>query len=284
MGALNVLISIALCPQLQAGGPIQANPAEVPINPLGQYLFERTTSLDNLGVVIPVRLESERVKHKVLLPFGDCDSLLAWKINQLKQAIDPSQIFVSTEADQLKRIAFDCGVRVHHRDPKLAVGNAKPFREIITGIVSGIEFEHIAWVTVVVPLMGPEMYRQAFDAYGYHVVGAGAATPSADATGSENSHDSLVSVNMLKDYLWDDQGALNYKADRNHVVSQNLPNIYRVTNGLYMRPRADILQNEYFIGANPYRHVVEKAAGIDIDHYEDYEMAMAMMQVRSNAG
>lgn len=218
----------------------------------------------DLGIVIPVREGSTRIKDKVVLPFTKGLNLLEWKIEQLKKVVPPENIYVSTDSVKLKKIATERGVSIHHRDPYLSKGHIAPFYQIITGIVKDIPLPHIAWVTVVVPLMKPEEYRDGFNKYFEKVV-------------EEKTHDSLVSVNLLKEYFWDEEKPINYKADKNHTVSQDLPNIYRVTNGLYMMPKKKMLEREYFLGKHPYKHIVNKMAGIDIDEWEDYEFSLAML-------
>jgi len=216
----------------------------------------------DLGVVIPVRLGSSRVSQKALLPVGkDKISLLAWKIRQLKKVIPAENIYISTEADTLKDIAFEEGVRIHEREHFLADGHKASFSEVIVGVVKDIPHEHIAWVTCVVPLMSPQEYLQGFREYEKHVI------PES------TEYNSLVSVNLLKEYFWDEEGAINYSATKEHTISQELPNIFRVTNGLYMAPKSQILNNEYLLGDKPFKSCVSKIAGIDIDEYEDYEMA-----------
>ncbi|WP_394986375.1 hypothetical protein [uncultured Helicobacter sp.] len=134
------------------------------------------------------------------------------------------------------------------------------------GIVRDIEFAHIAWVTAVVPLMKPREYQEAFRIYAKCVVG-------------EQRYDSLFSANLLKEYFWDSFKPINYQANRHHTISQELPDIFRVTNGLYMRDRESILKDGYFLGKNPYRFCVSKLAGIDIDEYEDYEIARTLLSL-----
>lgn len=220
----------------------------------------------DLAAVIPVRLGSSRVSQKALLEVGeDKISLLAWKIRQLKKVMPSDNIYVSTEADELKAIAKEEGVQIHHRDAYLADGHKASFSEVIVGVVKGIPHEHIAWVTCVVPLMSPQEYLQGFREYKEKVI------PEV------SSYDSLVSVNLLKEYFWDDEKAINYSPTKNHTISQELPNIYRVTNGLYMAPRSKMLEKEYILGDNPYKSCVSKIAGIDIDEYEDYEMARSLV-------
>lgn len=219
----------------------------------------------NIGVVIPVRLGSSRLKEKAILPFEN-SNLLEWKIKQLKQIISNKNIFVSTENDKLKIIASKNNVQIHHRDFYLADGHKASFSEVITGIVKDIPFEHIAWVTAVVPLMSPKEYKKAFETYVEEII-------------KKKNCDSLFSANLLKEYLWDENQTINYQANKNHTISQELPNIYRVTNGLYMRDKKSILEEGYFLGKNPNKFVVSKIAGIDIDDKEDYEIAKSLLNI-----
>jgi len=222
----------------------------------------------DLAAVIPVRLGSSRVSQKALLEVGEENiPLLAWKIRQLKQVMPRENIYVSTEADVLKEIARNEGVNIHNRDEYLADGHKASFSKVITGVVKDIPHEHIAWVTCVVPLMSPQEYLQGFREYKQHVIPM------------QSDFDSLVSVNLLKEYFWDDNQAINYSATKNHTISQELPNIYRVTNGLYMAPKSLMLEKEYLLGTNPYKSCVSKIAGIDIDEYEDYEIARDLIGI-----
>ena len=222
----------------------------------------------DIAAVIPVRLGSSRVSQKALLEVGEEKiSLLAWKIRQLKKVLSTDNIYVSTEAEVLAQIAVQEGVKVHNRDQYLAEGHKASFSEVIVGVVKDIPHEHIAWVTCVVPLMSPQEYLQGFREYYDHVI------PES------SSFDSLVSVNLLKEYFWDDEKPINYSATKKHTISQELPNIYRVTNGLYMAPKKLMLEKEYLLGSNPYKSCVSKIAGIDIDEYEDYEMARDLMGI-----
>lgn len=221
-------------------------------------------SFENISVIIPVREGSSRVKNKVLLPFHEDFNLLEWKIDQLKKVQQSNRIIISSNSENLKRIAFNMGVEYHDRGDYLSVGHNASFSEVITGIVKDIQTDHFAWITVVVPLMSPEDYIEAFHLYVSEVL-------------KSKKYDSLFSANLVKEYLWSDNKPLNYEASRNHTISQNLPDIFRVTNGLYMRDKESTLAQGYFLGQMPKYHIVSKMAGIDIDEWEDYEFAKAML-------
>lgn len=222
-------------------------------------------SMLDLAVVVPARRGSSRIAEKCLLPFGDHDTLIEWKLSQLVKVIDPARIYLSSEDPMFLDMADRFGVSRHHRDPRLAIDHIAPFRDVITGIVREIPHRHIAWATVVCPLMSPQEYCNAFAAYRAQVL--------------DGPKDSLLAVNPAKDYYWSQTGALNYEATRNHTISQELPEWFKVTNSLYMAPRSQILEREYFLGDNPVLQSLSKLAGVDIDFIEDYEIARALYSV-----
>jgi N-acylneuraminate cytidylyltransferase len=228
------------------------------------------TSLDQISVVIPVREGSSRVRDKIYMPFGENKNLLEWKVAQILEIHPRNRIFLSSNASKVSEIADAMGVNFLPRSDYLCDGHKASFSEVITGIVADVPTPYFAWVTVVVPLMHPKEYLEGFQRFLKHVV-------------SHRSHDSLVTVNSLKEYLWGSDGPVNYRADKNHTISQELPNLFRVTNGLYMRTKEDTLREGYFLGQCPYMHTVGKISGIDIDEPEDYEMAVALKQIYDRA-
>lgn len=214
---------------------------------------------EDITFIIPVRENSSRVKEKIYLTIGG-KTLLEWKIIQL-QLVDPNiKILVSSNSERVKKIAQEYGVGYHDRTDYLSIGHQASFSEVITGIVKDIKTSHFAWITVVVPLMSPKEYLQGVLLYEQKVI-------------KEKVNDSLVSVNLLKEYFWDDNKPINYKADKNHTISQELPNVFRVTNGMYMSSKKETLERSYFLGPNPVKHEVSKLAGVDIDEVEDYKIS-----------
>jgi CMP-N-acetylneuraminic acid synthetase len=228
------------------------------------------TDKSDISVVIPVREGSSRIENKIFLPFGENKTLLEWKIEQMLEFHPPERVFLSSNSARVESVASDCGINYIRRDDYLCDGHKATFSEVITGIIKDIPTEHFAWATVVVPLMAPSEYSEAFSIYMEEVV-------------EKSLFDSLVSVNLMRDYLWGEDGPLNYRADRYHTISQDLPNIYRVTNGLYMSSKTQALRLGYFLGPNPRKHLVSKISGIDIDEAEDYEMACALKSLYPQA-
>ena len=139
---------------------------------------------DDLAVIVPARRGSSRIAEKCLLPFGDQPTLIHWKLSQLVKVIDPARIYLSSEDDEFLAIAEKFGVPQHKRARRISIGHEAPFRDVITGIVSEIDHEHIAWATVVCPLMTPREYADAFAAYAQQVIGGGKGFAAGGEPGS----------------------------------------------------------------------------------------------------
>ncbi len=219
----------------------------------------------DLGVIVPVRRGSSRIAQKCALPFGEETSLIEWKLKQLLAVIDAERIYLSSEDEGFLEIGARLGVSLHQRARHLAVGHTAPFRDVITGITADIAHQHIAWCTVVCPLMPPREYCEAFRDYHEQVIGG--------------AHDSLLGVLPEQEYVWSKQGPLNYEASRNHTISQDLPQWFKVTNSIYMAPRKLVLEREYFLGENPFLKPLSKLSSIDIDYLDDYRFARALYSI-----
>lgn len=216
----------------------------------------------DIAAIIPARKDSTRLINKNGLPFGNQPSLIAWKITQLLDVLPANRIYLSTESDEYQKIGASFNINIHKRPAILADEQVSSFSDVLAGVISDINHQHIAWCTVTSPLMSPSEYNASFNAYQTHVI--------------EGSHDSLMGVNLLKEYLWKEDGALNYDASAGHVYSQHLPNIYRLTNSIHIRDRESILQDKYHTGKNPYKMPLSKLAAVDIDYQDDYDMALAL--------
>ena len=211
--------------------------------------------------IIPVREGSQRLKNKNILPFGE-SNLLIHKIRQLKQVSSIDSIVVSSDSDIMLEMADKEGVKTHKRALEYSDDKTRSFNEVVENVVLGAEGDHILWTPCVCPMLDSINFENAIKTYKNEVV-------------SNDYYDSLISVKLVKEYFWDEEKPLNYTMEH-HVISQQLPNWYSVTNGLYMAPRQLMLERKYFCGYTPFLFEVNKIAAIDIDDEYDLEMARAI--------
>lgn len=225
--------------------------------------------MKDLIIVLPVRINSSRIKEKALQKFGDT-SLIEWKLNQLSEvvssgALSAEQILVTTDSNDIIAFAKARGFRTHLRDEFYSNGHQASFSDLVAHIAEVVKstttYKHIAWTYCVTPFHGASLYEKCFKEY-FEALNEG--------------YDSLVAVNKMLEYFWLESGPL-YSADKHHPYSQDLDPLYRVTNSLYIASVEVMLSCRYFLGYNVYKSIVPKIAGIDIDTYEDLEIARHMI-------
>jgi N-acylneuraminate cytidylyltransferase len=215
--------------------------------------------VNDITAVIPVRAGSRRLKNKNIAPFAGTNLLLN-KIEQLKKVPELSRIVVTSDSDVMLQMAKEAGVLTHKRAPEFCDETTKTFGEVVRHVAESVEGEHILWATCTSPLVFPKIYSQAIKEYGEAL---------------ENGFDSLVAFEKIKRYLWDDNGPINYELGLKHVPSQELPDLYIVTDGILLAPRQKMIEWSYFHGRNPYKFIVDKRTAVDIDDGLDLATARA---------
>lgn len=213
----------------------------------------------DITAIIPVRAGSRRLKNKNIRPFGGTN-LLIWKIRQLKKVKEISRIIVSSDSDTMLEMARKHGVIGHKREEIFCDDISVPFGEVAKNICENIDGEHVIWSPCVCPLVEPKHYSGAINTYFEKL---------------KKGYDSLLSVEPFKKFLWDEKGPVNYKLGKGHVISQNLPTYYFMSNGIFIAPRKKMIEWFYFHGPKPYKYELPKRACVDIDDELDLCTARA---------
>jgi N-acylneuraminate cytidylyltransferase len=86
------------------------------------------------------------------------------------------------------------------------------------------------------------------------------------------SHDSANTVGLVKDYLWLDNKPLNYDVTKVQN-SQDLPDVMKLTFGISIISRKDMLERKSVIGSNPLFYVIDETEEVDVDTPLDFEFA-----------
>lgn len=219
--------------------------------------------MNKITAIIPVRAGSTRLKNKNIAPFAGTN-LLVNKINQLKQVKEIDRIVVSSDSDLMLSMAEAVGADTHKRAPEFCDEKTKTFGEVVRHIAESVDGDDILWATCTSPLVFPKDYREAIAAY-YEAL--------------KNGYDSLMSVESFKRYIWNEEGPLNYELGLKHVPSQQLPTMYFVTDGILIAPRHKMIEWSYFHGRHPFKFLVDKRTGCDIDDGLDLACARAWLDM-----
>lgn len=212
--------------------------------------------------VIPVREGSRRLPGKNTFPFGE-SNLLVNKIQQLKSCTLIDEIVVTSDSDKMVEMAKEQGVQTHKRAIEYCDEVTKTFGEVVAHVASSVVSEHIVWATCTAPLVQPEDYDNAIQEY---------------LLGLNDGFDSLMSVEPFKRYIWNEKGPLNYELGIKHVPSQQLEQLYFVTDGILIAPRLKMIEWKYFHGVNPKKFILDKIKCVDIDDKLDLLVAQSWLK------
>jgi CMP-N-acetylneuraminic acid synthetase len=213
--------------------------------------------------VIPVRAGSRRLPNKNIAKFAG-SNLLVNKIRQLKRVKSITNIVVSSDSLEMLKMAADEGASTHQRELKYCDEKTVPFGGVVKHICENVPGEHVIWATCTAPLVDEGIYEDAISIY---------------QRALDEGFDSLMSVEPFKRYVWNEQGPLNYQLGLAHVPSQQLEQLYFVTDGILIAPRKKMLEWSYFHGTNPYKYVLSRKASVDIDDEWDLAVARAFLDM-----
>lgn len=216
----------------------------------------------SLTAVVPVKAHSSRLPGKNLLPFGGTN-LLLHKIEQLKQVEEVDDIVVSSDSDEMLKMAEEAGVTALKR-PKEYADESVPFGMFLEYLSNILPNDHVMWACVTSPLVEPWLYRRAIKLY---------------FEGLEGEFDSLITVEPMRTYFMDEDGPLNFETGLAHKNSERLNPVYHFTNGINIAPKKKLAEWHYNYGSNPYRLMVGKREAVDIDDAYDYACALAMAEL-----
>jgi N-acylneuraminate cytidylyltransferase len=174
-------------------------------------------------------------------------------------------VVVSSNSEEMLQMALDEGVGAHRREDKYCDEFSVPFSEVVKHVCEHIPGDYVLWAPCVSPLVEPHHYAEAINVYL-----------------QDTEHDSLVTVRKFKEYLWDEHGSVNYDAGKGHLPSQELPDMWLITNGMFLARRKNMIAWEYLLGKKPYKYEVDKRAAIDIDDDIDYVVAKALYAMESH--
>lgn len=207
----------------------------------------------DINVLIAVRGGSKRVPKKNVRPFCG-SSMLRLKVEQALRLKDVSDVVVTSEDQEMLDIAESLGATPMKRDPFYA-SDTVPMGDVYVHLASSLNCKDILWAPVTSPLVKDETMQGCIDIY-------------KDLT----NYDSVVTTNIIKEYLWLDDKAINYDP-KNHPRSQDLPDIYALNFAVNILPRELMIKNKNILGDKFYAYMLDEIEAVDVD--TEYEFLLA---------
>ena len=196
-------------------------------------------------------LVTHTVKNKNIKPFANT-TLLDIKIETLKKVQGIDDIIVSSDSQEMLKIAKEHDVNVHIRDEYFAsneVNNSDFMQNLSTIVDEG----HIMYSPCTSPLLSSETITEIVSKY------------------KNNKLRNIVTVTTQKHHMWLNGKPLNYDPT-NAPNSQDLPDIYSINYGCCILSKDDLYKHKNVV-VEPTFHITNEIESIDIDTEFDFIIA-----------
>ena len=208
---------------------------------------------------LPCRAGSERVPEKNTKIFAGIDGgLLTIKLNQLLKTKLIDKIILSTNDIKVIEIANNISNRIiiDERPDSLAMSSTST-DDLINYLPSVVKSGHILWTHTTSPFITNEIYDKAIEIYLKNL--------------NEGLNDSLMTVNKLQTFLWNEKGSINYdRSIEKWPRTQTLPELFEINSGIFINSVEGYKKNKDRIGLNPFLMNTKGYTSFDIDWPEDF--------------
>lgn len=215
---------------------------------------------------LPCRKGSERVPKKNIRPIGGYrHGLLEIKLNQLLATRRIDHIILSTNDPDViayARTLESDRLEVRPRADELSSSSTST-DQLIEYAGTQVDHGDLLWTHVTSPFLTAQHYDGMIDEY---------------LRRRQEGYDSLMSVTELRGFLWNGTGPVNYdRSIEKWPRTQTLEPLYEINSAVFLAP-IDLYRHRHDrIGETPYKYVLDKIQGFDIDWEEDFLIAEAML-------
>ena len=212
-----------------------------------------------ITVFLPTRKGSERIKNKNTKKFAGIEGgLTKIKLNQLLKCKLIDKIILSTNDPEIIDIGRKTSniIEIDERDNYLCRSETKT-DELINYVPEIIKEGHVLWTHVTSPMFDPVEYDKAIKMYMKIIKG--------------EIYDSLMTVNKIQNFLWDNQGPINKSSKlEKWPRTQTIDPIFEVNSAMFLNSIENYKLYKNRIGTKPFLLETEKLKSYDIDWPEDF--------------
>lgn len=208
--------------------------------------------------MVPIKLNSERVKEKNLRTFYDGKPLIHFILEALVRSTLINEIYVYCSDERIRDYLID-GVRFLKRPAFLDL-NTSNCNDIIREFVKEVRADYYVVSHATAPFTKTESIDRCID----NVV-------------NSDKYDSAFTVEKIQNFMWTNGRPLNFEPSH-FPRTQDLEPIYVETSGAFVFPIEVFETYNRRIGIKPCLVEVEPAESCDIDTEYDMSVAQALYQ------
>lgn len=206
--------------------------------------------------LVPIKLNSERVKEKNLRPFYDGKPLVQFIFESLIACKNIDEVYVYCSNDRIKDYLIE-GIKFLKR-PEFLDLNSSNCNDIIQEFIKEVNADYYVVSHATAPFTKPESIDKCID----KVI-------------NSKDYDSAFTVEKIQSFMWVKEKPMNFDIDR-FPRTQDLDPIYMETSGAFVFPKWVFNKYNRRVGVKPYLFEVEPIESLDIDTEYDMTVAQAL--------
>lgn len=210
--------------------------------------------------IMPIKMNNERLPGKNTMILAG-KPLLQHELLSLQKIKEIKEIYVYCSNEEICNFLPE-GINFLQRPDELDRPSSN-FTQIFTSFMNEKEADIYVYAHATAPYVTVETMQSCLNAV------------------LSGEYDSAFCAEKIQDYLWMKGEPLNFDAT-NVPRSQDLDVIYRETSGIYVFTREVFEKYKRRIGKKPYICEVSLRERVDINTYEDFQMAIALADFRGN--
>lgn len=201
---------------------------------------------------VPIKMNNERLPGKNVKPFSDGTSILEMILGKLNAVKDIDEIYVFCSDESIKKY-LPSNVKFLSREKHLDTSSATS-QDIISSFMSKVDSDIYLLAHATSPFVKSSSIEKCI------------------AMIKEYDYDSAFTAYKLQKLLWCENEPMNFDA-ANIPRTQDLVPIYEEVSAAYVFKKETFEKYNRRIGVKPYICNVGLIESIDIDNYEDFELA-----------
>jgi len=212
--------------------------------------------------LLPIKEHSERIPNKSFETIEN-KPLFSFVIDSLLSSNFISKVAINTDSKKIisavkKLYPFD-SIEFINR-PKELIGDLVPMNDIIKYDINHFKDNSFIQTHITNPLLKTDTIDSAISFY------------------KSNKYDSIVAVNEHKSRFYDNMhNPINHHGSSDILRTQDLDPIYEENSCFYIFSKDSFAKNSNNrIGNKPFYFTINKLESIDIDYYEDLQLARAL--------
>lgn len=211
----------------------------------------------SLGVLIPAKTYSERIKNKNTKKFYNHLSLLDIKISQILKLISARNVFVFSDQAGMADLVKPFGVNFFSKSIK----NSWPYDFI--DYVKLIPKDLIMTCFVTTPFINHQIMADIFLRYISHA-----------------DYDSIVTVHKIQTHLFDaEKKPYNFHIGSGHINSQAISPVYEMLSGVAVIEKNLAERYRYHIGVKPDLYELSPEIAHDINYQMDWQECRNLLKL-----